>query len=38
MDFNKYENFVATSATDNMIRVWDLRATTDVPIMTLTDH
>ena len=38
MDFNKYENFVATSGTDNMIKVWDLRATTDVPIMTLTEH
>jgi len=38
MDFNKYENFIATASTDNMIKVWDLRATSDVPIMTLTDH
>jgi peroxin-7 len=38
MDFNKYENFVATSSSDNFIKVWDLRATTDQPIMMLTDH
>ena len=24
MDFNKYENFLATAATDNTIKVWDL--------------
>ena len=29
MDFNKYENFVATGSTDNTIKVWDLRSTTD---------
>jgi WD40 repeat protein len=38
MDFNKYENFVATASTDNMIKVWDLRATSDSPIMILTGH
>jgi len=38
MDFNKYENFVATASTDNTIKLWDLRATTDSPIMILTGH
>ena len=38
MDFNKYENFVATASTDNSIKLWDLRATTDSPIMILTGH
>ena len=38
MDFNKYENFLATSSTDNTIKVWDLRATSDQPIMILTGH
>ena len=38
VDFNKYENFIATSSSDNFIKVWDLRATTDSPIMMLTDH
>lgn len=38
MDFNKYENFVATASTDNTIKVWDLRATTDSPIMILAGH
>lgn len=38
MDFNKYENFLATSSTDNSIKVWDLRATTNQPIMQLQDH
>ena len=38
MDFNKYENFVATCSTDNTIKLWDLRATSDSPIMILTGH
>lgn len=38
MDFNKYENFIATGSTDNSLKVWDLRATTDMPIMMLTGH
>lgn len=38
MDFNKYENFVATASTDNLIKLWDLRATTDSPIMILPGH
>lgn len=38
MDFNKYENFVATASTDNTIKVWDLRSTTESPIMMLTQH
>lgn len=38
MDFNKYENFVATASTDNFIKLWDLRATTDSPIMILQGH
>jgi peroxin-7 len=38
MDFNKYENFVATAGSDNMIKLWDLRATSDMPIMILTAH
>ena len=38
MDFNKYENFVATSSADNMVKVWDLRATSDSPIMILQGH
>ncbi len=38
MDFNKYENFIATSGTDGLIKLWDLRATSDLPIMTLQGH
>jgi peroxin-7 len=38
MDFNKYENFVATASADNMIKLWDLRATSDMPIMILQGH
>ena len=38
IDFNKYENFIATGSTDNTVKVWDLRATTDFPIMMLTGH
>jgi WD40 repeat protein len=37
-DFNKYENFIATSSTDNTIKLWDLRSTLGAPIMTLTGH
>ena len=29
IDFNKYENFIATAGTDNMIKVFDLRSTVD---------
>jgi peroxin-7 len=36
MDFNKYENYIATSSTDNTIKLWDLRSTVQAPIMTLT--
>lgn len=38
IDFNKYENFIATAGTDNMIKVFDLRATVDQPILTLMGH
>ena len=38
MDFNKYENFVATASADGMVKVWDLRATSDSPIMILQGH
>lgn len=38
MDFNKYENFVATAGADNFVKVFDLRATSDMPIMILTAH
>mmetsp|Transcript_8463 Transcript_8463/g.7833 ORF Transcript_8463/g.7833 Transcript_8463/m.7833 type:complete len:97 (+) Transcript_8463:594-884(+) len=38
MDFNKYENFIATSSTDNLIKLWDLRSTVSSPIMTLKQH
>lgn len=38
MDFNKYENFIVTGSTDNSVKVWDMRATTDQPIMMLTGH
>ena len=37
-DFNKYENFIASSCTDGSIRLWDLRSTIESPIMTLTGH
>lgn len=37
-DFNKYENFIATSSTDGTIKLWDLRSTIESPIMTLTGH
>lgn len=37
-DFNKYENFIATSSTDNTIKLWDLRSTIESPIMTLKAH
>lgn len=37
-DFNKYENFVATASTDNLIKLFDLRSTTDNPIMILQGH
>jgi peroxin-7 len=37
-DFNKYENFIATSSTDSSIKLWDLRSTIDSPIMTLKGH
>eukprot|EP00356_Strombidium_inclinatum_P017028 CAMPEP_0170482438 /NCGR_PEP_ID=MMETSP0208-20121228/2460_1 /TAXON_ID=197538 /ORGANISM="Strombidium inclinatum, Strain S3" /LENGTH=128 /DNA_ID=CAMNT_0010755277 /DNA_START=555 /DNA_END=937 /DNA_ORIENTATION=- len=38
MDFNKYENYVATSSTDNIIKIFDLRARVDQPMMFLTGH
>jgi peroxin-7 len=46
IDFNKYENFIATSSTDNLIKLFvsivliqkDLRSTTDQPIMILAGH
>ena len=38
IDFNKYENFLATSGTDNIIRIFDLRAKVDQPLMILPGH
>jgi peroxin-7 len=38
IDFNKYENFIATASADCTIKLWDLRSTTDSPIMILTAH
>ncbi|MFN9899130.1 MAG: WD40 repeat domain-containing protein [bacterium] len=29
IDFNKYENFIATSSIDNLIKIFDLRGTND---------
>ena len=37
-DFNKYENFIATGSTDNLIKVFDLRASMDQPLMVLMGH
>ena len=38
IDFNKYENFIATSGADNLIKVFDLRANIDSPIVQLMGH
>lgn len=38
IDFNKYENFMATASTDNLIKIFDLRANIDQPLMTLMEH
>ena len=38
IDFNKYENFIATSSTDNLIKIFDLRANMDQPLMMLMGH
>jgi len=38
IDFNKYENFIATASTDNLIKIFDLRANIDQPLMTLMEH
>ena len=38
IDFNKYENIVATGSTDSSIKIWDLRATLDEPLMNLSGH
>jgi len=38
IDFNKYENFIATSSTDNLIKIFDLRANVDMPLMMLVGH
>ena len=38
LDFNKYENYVATGSTDSEIKVWDLRSTIDQPIIQLSGH
>lgn len=38
IDFNKYENFIATAGTDNLIKVFDLRANVDQPLITLLGH
>jgi len=38
IDFNKYENFIATSSTDNLIKIFDLRSGTDMPMMIFSGH
>ena len=38
IDFNKYENYIATGSTDNSIKVFDLRATLDQPLMVINGH
>lgn len=38
IDFNKYENFLATSSTDNLIKIFDLRSTLETPMLVLPGH
>lgn len=38
IDFNKYENYVATGSTDNTIKIFDLRSTVDTPLMVINGH
>ena len=38
LDFNKYENFIATSSSENQIKLFDLRSNNDMPMMTLIGH
>lgn len=37
-DFNKYENVIATGGSDGSFALWDLRGTSDVPILALNGH
>lgn len=38
MDFNKYENTIATAGADGTILVFDLRGTGDIPLLVLNGH
>jgi len=38
LDFNKYENYIATGSTDNSIKIFDLRATLDQPLLVINGH
>ncbi len=38
IDFNKYENAIASAGGDNLVKIWDLRSPKDVPLRYLPGH
>jgi len=38
VDFNKYENALASGNGDGAIKIWDLRADKDIPLRHFSSH